>query len=600
MTVRRGAAIARPRQAVETPTSLQPITSRWRVADPPPDGFFLDLENYAPRGLLSLASKLLYQRGIRSETAAQSFLHDGLDSMQPPTVLPGIQQAVDVILSAVRNDEGFGIIGDFDADGITATAIIVLTLRKLGVEPKYHLPHREIEGHGISQKALKDFKDQGVDVVITVDTGITAFREVKFANDLGLRVVITDHHIPHAGKLPDAAAIVNRHLSDDTEIADYCGAATAFKFAMALLAESGLEPATELIPLAAVGTLADQTVLLGDNRIIVREGLKLLDNAAPPGLIELTRLIANQIRHSGPYDSEFITFQLAPRLNAPGRLDSADPSLNLLISADMYAAMQLARDLDEANRKRRSIADKAWQAAKPVIDQLMADGRNVMAVEVDPTFPMGVLGPLAGHASEYAASPSFAYQVIDGMARASARSVPGFDIHRALDAISNKLQRFGGHAAAAGFAADSTTIPEITAHLETQMSWSELSSAVDERMVRDVNAEFQLNQLGYSLWDFVNQMAPFGTGNPEPLFLIRNAQTANINYMGRNQDHVRLTMQDDTGRKFRAVGFRMADDLPPTRLVDAVVSLKTDYYRGNRRRELRLHDIAACENANRK
>ena len=597
MSARRGAAVAPTHSSAETPASLQPISSRWRVADPPPDGFFLELDELAPRGSLALVSRLLYNRGIRDVSHASSFLTDGLEMMQPATVLPGIEKAVEVILTAAKNDEGIGILGDFDADGITATAIIVWTLRKLGVEPKFHLPHREIEGHGISREALDRFKDQGVDVFVTVDTGITAFDEVKYANMLGMRVVITDHHIPTDNVLPPAAAIVNRHLSASTEITDYCGAATAFKLAMALLAEAGIDPATELIPLAAVGTLADQTELLGDNRIIVREGLKLLDNTAPPGLIELTRLISGQIRHNGPYDSEFITFQLAPRLNAPGRLDSAEPSLRLLISSDVYAAMQLAKDLDEANRQRRSIADKAWRAAKPKIDTLMAEGHNVMAVEVDPTFPMGVLGPLAGHASEYAASPAFAYQVIDGDARASARSVPGFDIHQALEATANKLQRFGGHAAAAGFAANASLIPEIIAHLETQMSWSSLGTNIDERIVRTADAEISPSQLGYSLWEFVDKMAPFGTGNPEPLFILRNAQTANINYMGRNQDHVRLTLQDDTGRYFRAVGFRMADDLPPTRAVDAVVSLKTDYYRGNRRRELRLHDIAASSPA---
>ena len=167
--------------------------------------------------------------------------------------------------------------------------------------------------------------------------------------------------------------------------------------------------------------------------------------------------------------------------------------------------------------------------------------------------------------SEVCATPAFAYQVIDGVARSSARSVPGFDLHRALEGISNKLNRFGGHAAAAGFAADASLIPEIVEHLETQMSWSSLSSRVDERIIRTVDAEFELNQLGYSLWDFINMMAPFGTGNPEPLFLIRKAQTGNIRYMGRNQDHVSLTLYDDDGRQFRAVGFGMADTLPPTR-----------------------------------
>ncbi len=595
MIARSGSATALTRRVTDTPPSLQPISSRWRVADPPPDGFYLDLDRNAPRGFLSLVSGLLYNRGIRNDQDAQRFLNDGLESMQPANVLPGIQQAVDVILESVRNGEGIGILGDFDADGITATAIIVLTLRKLGIEPRYHLPHREIEGHGVSLEALESFKKQGVSVVITVDTGITAFDEVEYANVLGIKVVITDHHIPYHQQLPNAAAIVNRHLSDDATLADYCGAATAFKLAMALLAEAGYDPAPELIPLAAVGTLADQTALLGDNRIIVREGLRLLDNTAPPGLIELTRLISGQIRHNGPYDAEFITFQLAPRLNAPGRLDSADPSLKLLISTDIYQAMQLANYLDDANRKRRSIAEKAWRAARPTIEKVIEDGRNVIAIEVDATLPMGVLGPLASHASEHAASPAFAYQVVDGVARASARSVPGFDIHQALTGISSKLHRFGGHSAAAGFAADAEVIPSITSHLETQMSWSELTATADERIIRTVDAEIRLHQLGYSLWEFVDKMAPFGTANPEPMLLIRGAETANISYMGRNQDHVRLTLKDDTGRSFKTVGFRMADALPPTRLVDAVVSLKTDYFRGNRRRELRLHDIAAGE-----
>ena len=153
MIARRGAAIARTQPSAETPASLQPISSRWRVADPPPDGFFLELEDLAPRGSLALVSRLLYNRGIDNVSTARSFLTDGLETMQPATVLPGIEQAVEVILSATQNGEGIGILGDFDADGITATAIIVWTLRKLGVEPKFHLPHREIEGHGISREA---------------------------------------------------------------------------------------------------------------------------------------------------------------------------------------------------------------------------------------------------------------------------------------------------------------------------------------------------------------------------------------------------------------------------------------------------------------
>ncbi len=576
------------------PSSQQPITSRWRLTDLPPDGFHLDLGAIAGSGNLAIASALLYNRGIRNYHEANAFLYDGFDKMHPPDVLPGMQQAVDVILSAVKQEHGIAILGDFDADGITATAIIILTLRKLGLEAKYHLPHREIEGHGISVDALERFAKQHVKVVITVDTGITAFDEVDVANKLGIQVVITDHHIPAKDRLPNAAAIVNQHLSNDDGLADFCGAVTAFKLALALLAEAGMDPAQELIPLAAVGTLADQMELMGDNRIIVREGLNLLDSKhAPLGLRELVSLIRSQRRHYGPYDAEFVNFQLAPRINAPGRIDSADPSLKLLIETSAYTATNLAKYLDDANLKRRDMATKAWRAAKPSIEEAVSAGHNIIAIEVDPTLPMGILGPLAGQASEHAASPAFAYQVVDGVARASARSIPSFDIHAALEGISHRLKRFGGHAAAAGFATEYQHIPEIVSHLEMQMSWSGFGATVQERSFRTVEIEMRIHQLGHSLWEFVDKMAPFGLGNPEPLFLLRKATVASIGYMGRQQNHVRLNLKDDTGRSYRAVGFNMADSLPPTRIVDAVVSLKTNHYRGRMNRELSLHDISA-------
>ncbi len=584
------------RRDSNTDLAAQPISARWRVKPPPPDGFYLDLKSVAPRGSLALATRLLHNRGIHTDEQAQAFLHDGITALLPPDEIPGMGQAVDVILNAVANDEGIGIIGDFDADGITATAIIVLTLRQLGVEPQYHLPHRELEGHGISVEALDSLRERGVRVIITVDTGITSFDEISYATSLGMRVVVTDHHIPEDDRLPDAAAIVNRHLSDDPSITDYCGAATAFKLAAAILTATGRQPLPELLPLAAIGTLADQTELQGDNRIIVREGLKHLDNAAPVGLIELTRKVAASRNHSGPYDADFVNFQLAPRLNAPGRLGSAVPSLRLLITPNLYEATQLASQLDEANKQRRSISEKVWRLVRLKIEEAILTKRNVVALEVPDDVPMGVLGPTASRASEAVNAPAFAYQVVDGVARASARSVPGFDLHEGLTGISHDLLRFGGHAAAAGFAATADKIPEIVAHLEQQVSWSMMQRTPEQRAVRDADAEIGIHQLGYSMWDFVSMLAPFGSGNPEPTFVIRGANVVDIRYIGRNQDHVRLALKDEDGKGFSAIGFNLADQMPPTRFVDAVAKLKSDYFRGNRRRELELLDIAVAEN----
>ncbi len=567
---------------------------RWRVADAVPDGFYLDLQGIAPANNLSLASSLLYNRGIRDDAAARSFLFDGLEELQDPFSLPGVSNAVEVILSAVEKGYGIGIIGDFDADGITATAILILTLRKLGVEAEYHLPHREIEGHGVSSDALSRFNDVGVRVVITVDTGITAFDEVSYANRMGMQVVITDHHIPEDGRLPNAAAIVNPHLADSSIVTDYCGAATAFKLAFALLADSGSGPIPELIPLAAVGTLADQTKLLRDNRIIVREGLRNLDIVAPPGLIELTRLAALSVRHEGPYDSEFISFQLAPRLNAPGRLSFADPSLELLISNDFSAARSLAKRLDASNKERRRLADLVWRDVKHQIETSIASGRRVMALEVSREYPMGILGPLAGKASERSGIPAIAYQVIDGTARASARSVPSFDIYRGISGFANRLIRFGGHAAAAGFAADIQDLDDLLAHLETQASWSALNDLRVDPNVIEADSVLELSRLGGSMWDFVDMMSPFGTANPEPLFVIPNLKALNIRRVGRKANHLSMRLTDDVVRPIRAFGFGLAERMPTTRRLHVLVSLRTSHYRGRSQRELLIKDICAA------
>ena len=580
-------------QHSDTTARLETLSQfeRWRIADSPPEGFYLDLQGIAPANNLSHASALLYNRGIRDDASARSFLFDGLEELQDPFSLPGMANAVEVIRGAVEQGQSIGILGDFDADGITATAILVLTLRKLGVEAHYHLPHREIEGHGVSNDALERFNELGVRVVVTVDTGITAFDEVTYANKMGMQVVITDHHIPEGGRLPEAAAIVNQHLADSSTVTDYCGAATAFKLAFALLADSGIGPVPELIPLAAVGTLADRTELLRDNRIIVREGLKTLDRVAPPGLIELTRLAAMSIRHEGPYDSEFISFQVAPRLNAPGRLGFADPSLELLISDDFSQARGLAKRLDDANKKRRSLADRVWRDAEHQIEASREMQRRVVAVEVEREYPMGILGPLAGKTSERTGLPAIAYQVIDGTARASARSVPSFDIYKAISGFANRLIRFGGHAAAAGFAVDERDLKDLFAHLETQASWSALNELRLDPTTIEADCVLELSQLGGSMWDFVEMMSPFGTANPEPLFVIPDLKALNVRRVGRNANHLSMRLTDDVVRPIRAFGFGLADRLPSTNRLHALVSLRTSHYRGNSQRELFLKDL---------
>lgn len=577
--------------------STDALLARWRIAEPPPDGFHLNLQGLAPANNIRLASLLMYNRGIKTDEDAHAFLNNSMTDMQHPSELPDVDGAVKIIHEAIKNGNRIGIIGDFDADGITATAILVLALRRLGVDAEWYLPHRESEGHGVSKDALKQLHDKGVGAVITVDTGISDFDAVEYANSLDMKMVITDHHEPTTnGKLPSAAAIVNPHLAEDSSTMDYCGAAIAFKLATALLEECKSKPMPELIPLAAVGTLADRTNLLHDNRIIVRKGLEMLDKDAPPGLMTLTRLAADSVKHNGPYDANFIGFQVAPRLNAPGRIASADPSLELLICDDFDTARRLAMQLDDANKERRKLAESAWRDVEPQIKASTASDKKVLMLEIGNEYPMGVLGPLAGNAADKSGIPSIAYQIVDDVARASARNtLQSFNLHQALSGFADRLIRFGGHAAAAGFHVHAKHLNDLIKHLEIQSSWSSLNGSETVSVVmKEADCEIELHQIGGGMWDFVDKMSPFGPSNPEPVFIVRRATYSNAKVLGRNQNHLRLTLSDYTQTRIDAFGFNMAERLParhPT--VDAVVTLHNNWFRNRRRRELRLLDISA-------
>ncbi len=580
-----------PRQPTFDSAISDPLRMKWRIAEPPPEGLYSQLNRAAPANNLRIASWLLHNRGLHTDAEVSAFLRDDISALQDPLKIPGMSDALNVIGDAIAHGERIGILGDFDADGITATAILMLALRRVSVAAEFQLPNREAEGHGISAKALDEFHRRGVKLVITVDVGISDFSPVDYANSLGMKVVITDHHKPERDRLPAAAAIVNHHLSSADNLSDYCGSATAFMLANALLNRYGKDDLGELIPLAAIGTLADKTMLLGDNRLIVREGLKTIDAQAPPGLRELVRFTKSAVNHEGPYTADFINFQVSPRLNAPGRLSTADPSLELLIADDILTARGLVSKLEEANMKRRRLAESARKDAKEQIASAIEAGRRVISVRLGPDYPAGVFGPLAGSISERVGLPAFVFRVDDGIARASARSVPGFDFHHALSGFADRLIRFGGHAAAAGFTVREEDLPALKTHLETMLSWADLSSHMEGGVVKDADCEVELHQLGRAMWDFIEKMSPFGPGNPEPIFVIRGATYSDIKKVGRNGNHLRMMLSDYTQTRIGAFGFNIADRLPSSSVIDVVASLRVNHFRGRRIRELHMFDI---------
>ena len=412
------------------------LQRKWQIAEPPPPGFRLDL-GFQTSGIRGpLPARLLWNRGVRNDKDAAQYFASGLDDFLDPMELPDMGLAVDRISKALSDSETIGVFGDFDVDGLTGTAILLRIIRSLGGKAIPYIPNREIDGHGMSKQAIDSFHNAGVNLIVTVDTGSTAIAEVAHAKQFGIDTVITDHHLMETER-PDAVAIVNPHIGSK-EAVGYSGAGVAFKVAQALSKNAGSTFPQELLPLAALGTIADIVPLVSENRALVREGLKALGQTELAGLRALLD-ISRPPGASGRPTAELVSFYIAPRLNAPGRMGDAEPSLELLTTNDVSEARALASRLDADNLKRRSLSEQAWEHASKQFDMNSDD--PIVAVRCD-GFAMGLLGPLAGRLTELTGKPSIAYQVADGLSRASCRSNESLDLHLSLIHISEPTRPY--------------------------------------------------------------------------------------------------------------------------------------------------------------
>lgn len=556
---------------------------------------------------MALASRLLYNRGIRDDTAAATYLGSATQGLRDPYDLPGVDEAVDAVTRTIADGDRITIFGDFDADGVTGTSILVLALRKLGADVDYYLPLREGDGHGVSANSVREIAPRGTKLIITVDTGVTALDEVRLAQDLGMQTIITDHHIP-GDTLPPAVAVINHHLGEpDADLADYSGAGTAYKLATALLHRAGKgDYCDELVALAAVGTIADRSELTGDNRQITKAGLARLDDHAPLGMRALVRSIIDRSRRTEPIDAEFVSFRIAPRLNAPGRLGSADVSVDLLTATDYSLADDLAALLDEVNRKRQTLAAGALDSVREQVDEAISQKRPMVMVELADEYPLGMLGTLAGSLNDETGTPAVAYQIADGKVRGSGRSRGAFNLHEALTGVAHLLTQFGGHSSAAGFQTATSDLDAVSHHLEQQAKWSQLANASDNGDPDgaaappnrgQVDATTSFDQLGRQMWTFVQGMGPFGQGNPTPKLLLKEVDVAWSRAVGSDGDTLRGGLRAISGNETQMVGFRLGKQVPLPSRINAVVSLRMNHFRGKVTPELQLHDYEASDEA---
>ena len=531
--------------------------------------------------------QLLFNRGYGTEAEARAFVHGDTSLNTDPFQLTGMSSVVDRIRYAVDHSESVAVYGDYDVDGVTATALLLQVLRAMNAEVRPYIPNRFDEGYGLNMDALDTLKATGVGLVITVDCGIRSPAEAQHARDIGLDLIISDHHHPADGALPSAVAIVNPKLpGDDYPDKNLAGVGIAFKIAQALASGGSTGASLDaLLDLVALGTVADLAPLIGENRTLVRRGLEAIRQTRRQGLFSLANVASMQIRKT---TASQIGFILGPRLNAAGRLRSAEAALELLITDDPSRAGLLAQELDANNQERQAVTRETQVKAEALATADELDPALLFAAHED--FNPGVVGLAASRLMETHYRPAVVAAKGPAETRGSCRSIPEFHITDALDKCSDLLLRHGGHAAAAGFTAKNENVPLLVRRLKA-LAQGELGTQ-DLRPTLNTDMEMALSALNFELLGQLEQLEPTGYGNREAVFVSRAAKVRSSRVVGAEGRHLKLTLQDERGITTDAIGFRLGHLQPdlPSRL-DLAYTLESNSYSGRTTLQLNVKDV---------
>jgi single-stranded-DNA-specific exonuclease len=554
--------------------------SRWNLLPPVPDKQLVNASGFSP-----LIVQLLYNRGLTEPFQLQSFVAGDKSLSGDPFLLPDMHQAVARVYRALLSSEKIAIYGDFDADGITATALLVQGLSALDSKAIPYIPHRLTEGYGLKIAALENLYRQGVSLVITVDCGITSLPEVKKAQRMGLDIIITDHHTP-LSEIPPAIAIVDPKLPNSTyPFSELAGVGVALKLLQALFQSLGREQHMDkLMDLVALGTIADISPLLGENRYLIKEGLKQMNTTPRLGIKEI---ITQAGLNVGSLDAKSISWIIAPRLNAAGRLEHALTSYKLLMTDSPREANQLAIWLEGKNAERQRLTTTTLAKAR---EQVLAMGISPLLVASDKDYPIGIAGLVAGRLSEEFYRPSIVIKTGEKISSGSCRSIPEFNIIAALNQCRDLLSQFGGHSQAAGFTLPTKNLTRLKQAL-LQLATTQLAE-VDLRPRLDIDASVSLPDLGGDTFQVTQQLAPFGRGNPVPIFLSRGVEVIDCRTMGNNGEHLRLKLKQG-GCAWDGVAFRLGKYLAEVASpLDIVHNLEIDRWGGKERLRLNILDFA--------
>ena len=532
-------------------------------------------------------AQILVNRGINNADSIKNFLYPSIKDMHDPFLMPDMGKAVKRLKDAVERRETVFVHGDYDADGITSTALLVSVFSKLGLKTCYHIPNRITEGYGISSTGIQKARDCGAGLIVTADCGISSEESVLSARAAGIDVIVTDHHEPPE-KLPDAIAVIDPHRKDSEYPFRYlAGVGVAFKLVQALVGAYGNTPVRlkveEFLDLVALGTIADSVPLTGENRVLVIRGLREINNnSCRPGIKALKEVTGV----SGDLRSGRLSFTLIPRINAAGRLDDAGEVVELFLTEDEEKAKATASILDGQNKKRKKIEADVLRSALEMIDPHDLDSAIVLASH---DWHPGVIGIVASRLIEKFFRPVFLFSIKDSVAKGSARSIPSFNLFEAISECSSLLLGFGGHSQAAGLSLSSEKLPDFRKQMNLIV---EKNLSADDMVPKlEIDAAVKLSDISFNLLKELSLLEPYGVSNREPVFGAKDIKVLDRRIVGDNHLKMRLG-QGETS--LDTIGFSMGDkiqNIGATSSLDIAFVPNINEWNGTRNLQLNIKAI---------
>lgn len=564
----------------------------------------VDLKNNRNGKYHPVVLGILERRGINGEAEIENYFCSNYESLGDPFKIKEMEKAVERIISAKENpsagEEKIAIFGDYDADGVTASAILYEVLKNLGFENVInYIPDRQMEGYGMNIGAVEYLARQNVKLIITVDCGVANFIEVEKARDLGIDVIITDHHSV-LNKIPNALATINPNIPDSGfDFKELSGAGVAFRLAQALyqkLDPKNLDQLKWLLDLVSIGTIADCVPLLNENRVMAKYGLIVISKTRRAGLQELFRVGRMDITENNIPSARQVAFQIAPRINAAGRMDHANAAYKLLIEKDIITARDLALDLEDKNQKRQKITAEIFREVEILARNSFRNKKLIFAS--NPHWPVGILGLVAGKITDEFKKPTIIFNEKKETFVGSLRSIPEINIVKILEKCSRDLLRFGGHSQAAGVTVASQNIEKfykkISNLVEKEFEGKEICLALR------IDCELKSKDISWELVQDLKKMEPFGTGNEQPKFCSRKMKILDMRVVGNGSKHLKLSLKgEDTSPKiFEAIGFSLGEKFPNLQIgdkIDVAFNLEEDEWNGNKKIQLKLMDLKISE-----